>query len=221
MLITIGNNTIENASQFTYLGLVFDNQSLISFTEYFIARSSAKFNQLREVLCDAKVIKKTRWKFMEACVVPRPLYGLHKCCPKEAQVKKIGSSWFQFLRSMVKRGWSRMSEDPDDPNFRLVYTNLNFQHILGAKSIRGSSNPITLDTLGMCAGKNIYLSLRRWCSLSLKSATIQTHRRRLLMPTAENDTTSVEVERIHQETDEFSSRTMKLVKEDISSTCKF
>ena len=93
-LITIDNHTIENVSQFTYLGHVFDNQSVTSSTEYRIARASAKFNQLREVLCDAKVNKKTRWKFLEACVVPRLLYGLQACYPKEAQLKKTVSVGF-------------------------------------------------------------------------------------------------------------------------------
>ena len=158
-LITIDNHTIENVSQFTYLGHVFDNQSVTSSTEYRIARASAKFNQLREVLCDAKVNKKTRWKFLEACVVPRLLYGLQACYPKEAQLKKIESCWFQFLRSMVIGGWRRVSEDPDDPDFRFVYTNLDLQHILGAKSIRDILKSHHLRYLGhVCREENLSLT---------------------------------------------------------------
>ena len=123
MLITIDNHTIENVIQFTYLGHVFDNQCVRSSIDFCIASASAKFNQLREVLCDAKVNKQTRWKLLEACVVPKLLYGLQACFPKD-RLKKIEAAWFQFLRSMVVGGWRRVSEDPEDLDFRFIYRNL-------------------------------------------------------------------------------------------------
>ena len=135
-LITVDGNQIENVSQFTYLGYVFDNHSLSSSIEHRTARASAKFNQLREVLCDTKVNRGTRWKLLESCVVPRLLYGLQACFPKEEQMKKIEFCWFQLLRSMVKGGWKRVSEDPGDLDFRFVYSNVDLQRIIGAKSIR-------------------------------------------------------------------------------------
>ncbi len=91
---------------------------------------------MREVLCDTKVNKKTRWKLLESCVVPRLLYGLQACFPKEEQIKKIESCWFRLLRTMVRGGWKRVSDDPEDPDFRFVYTNADLQRIIGAKSIR-------------------------------------------------------------------------------------
>ena len=129
-LFNIDGHSIENVSQFTYLGYVFDNGSIVSSTEHCIARASAKFNQLRTVLCDTKVNKQTRWKFLETCVAPRLLYGLQACYPKEEQLKKIESCWSQFLRSMVKGGWRRRSEDPENPDYRFVYKNSDIQRIL-------------------------------------------------------------------------------------------
>ena len=135
-LITVDGHVIENVRQFTYLGHIFDNHSVMSCVEHRTARASAKFNQLREVLCDPKVRKKTRKKLLESCVVPRLIYGLQACFPNEEETKKIESCWFQLLRTMVRGGWRRVSEDPEDPDYRFVYTNVELQRIIGAKSIR-------------------------------------------------------------------------------------
>ena len=135
-LITVDGHVIENVRQFTYLGHVFDNHSVMSCIEHRTARAWAKFNQLREVLCDTKVNKNTRRKLLESCVMPRLIYGLQACFPKEKEMKKIESCWLQLLRTMVKGGWRRVSEDPEDPDFRFVYRNSDLQRIIGTKSIR-------------------------------------------------------------------------------------
>ena len=160
-LITVDGNCIENVQKFTYLGHVFDNQCVTSSMEHRTARASAKFNQLREVLCDTKVNKKTRWRILEACVVPRLLYGLQACYPKEDQLKKMESCWFQCLRSMVKGGWKRVSDDPEEPDFRFVYRNQDLQRILGAKSIRDILLVHQLRYLGhICREENTSLTKR-------------------------------------------------------------
>ena len=67
----------------------------------------------------------------------RLLYGLQACFPSEEQLKKLEACWFQILRSMVRGGWKRVSNDPDNPDFRFVYTNKDIERILRAKPIRG------------------------------------------------------------------------------------
>ena len=84
---------INNVGQFTYLGHVFDNRGVTSSTEHRKARASAKFHELREVLCDINVNRRTRWKLLEACVISRLLYGLQACYSKEDQT----SLWIHFL----------------------------------------------------------------------------------------------------------------------------
>ena len=137
-LIKINGNDIENVREFTYLGHVFSNEDPATSIDYRISRANAKFQQLKEVLCDPKVNKKTRWKLMESCVAPRLLYGLQACFPSEQQMKKIEACWHQLLRSMVRGGWKRVSNDPENPDFRYVLTNKSIERILKCKkTIRG------------------------------------------------------------------------------------
>ena len=132
-LIKINGNDIENVREFTYLGHVFSNEDPATSIDYRISRANAKFQQLKEVLCDPKVNKKTRWKLMESCVAPRLLYGLQACFPSEQQMKKIEACWHQLLRSMVRGGWKRVSNDPENPDFRYVLTNKSIERILKCK----------------------------------------------------------------------------------------
>ena len=69
----IGNEDIENVKDFTYLGQVFTNDSEKYFTEYRVTRAKAKFNELKDVLADPKVNRRTRRKILEACVRSRLL----------------------------------------------------------------------------------------------------------------------------------------------------
>ena len=158
-LIKVAGHKIENVRQFTYLGHVFDNRGVTSATEHRRARASAKFHQLREVLCDINVNRRTRWKLLEACVIPRLLYGLQACYPKEDQMKKLESTWFQFLRSMVKGGWRRMSNDPENPDFRFAYSNADLEFILRAKPLRGILKSHHLKYMGhVCRDQNTALT---------------------------------------------------------------
>ena len=75
---------------------------------------------------------------MESCVAPRLLYGLQACFPSKQQMKKIEACWHQLLRSMVRGGWKRVSNDPENPDFRYVLTNKSIERILKCnKTIRG------------------------------------------------------------------------------------
>ena len=127
--------------------------------EHRISRANAKFQQLKEVLCDTKVRKRTRWRLLEACVVPRLLYGLQSCYPKENQLKKLEGCWFQILRSMVRGGWRRVSDDPENPDYRFVYSNADLEYILGTKSIRGIAMSGHLKYFGhVCRDNNTALT---------------------------------------------------------------
>ena len=59
-LVNIDGHDIENVREFTYLGHVFSNNNVIASTEHRVSRANAKFQQLREVLCDYRVNKITR-----------------------------------------------------------------------------------------------------------------------------------------------------------------
>ena len=158
-LLKIDGQEIENVKEFTYLGHVFSNQSATPSIEHRIARANAKFNQLREVLCDTKVNRGTRLKLLEACVVPRLLYGLQACSPTEVQIKKIQTCWFQILRSMVRGGWRRVSEDPDNSDYRFVYSKSDLESILRSKPIRGIARSWNLRYFGhVCRDTNVSIT---------------------------------------------------------------
>ena len=135
-LFNIGDEKIENVNEFTYLGQVITTTEDTCFTEYRIARANAKFNELRKVLCDHKVNKRTRRKMVEACVRSRLTYGLQAFYPNERQLKKLEACWSQLLRSMVRGGWKRQASENDEENFRFVYTNKRIEELMGTMPLR-------------------------------------------------------------------------------------
>ena len=58
-LLKIGNEDIENISDFTYLGQVICNENEKAFTEHRTSKAKAKFNELKDVLTDVKVHLRT------------------------------------------------------------------------------------------------------------------------------------------------------------------
>ena len=157
-LFAVEGEKIENVKQFTYLGQVISATEECCFTEYRIARANAKFNELRKVLCDYKINKRTRKKIMEACVRSRLTYGLQAAYPNEAQLKKLEACWSQLLRSMVRGGWRRQGTD-DDGDFRFVYTNRRIEELLGTLPLREYIDKQYLKYIGhVCRLENFCLA---------------------------------------------------------------
>ena len=106
-LFSIDECEIENVQEFTYLGHVITNCNDVSFTEHRVARATAKFNEMRNVLCDTDVNLKTRRKILEACVRLRLIYGTSAWDPNEREIKKLETCWNECLHYIVKGGWRR------------------------------------------------------------------------------------------------------------------
>ena len=71
---------------------------------------------------------------MEACVRSLLLYGKSAWDPKEREIKKLESCWFECF---VKGGWKRHeSPEGSENDFRFVYTNLDLQCILRTTPLR-------------------------------------------------------------------------------------
>ena len=136
-LFSVDGHKIENVREFTYLGHVISNSNQVNFTEHRIARASAKFNELRTVLCDTDVNLKSRRKILEACVRSRLLYGTSAWAPKEREIKQLETCWFRLLRTMVKGGWKRHeSADESEVDYRFVYTNSDLAGIIQTAPLR-------------------------------------------------------------------------------------
>ena len=108
-LFSIGDNVIENVSEFTYLGQVFSNKDVGSYTELCISKAFRKFNEMRNVFKDHKIKMGTRMKMLEACVRSRLTYGTQTLYVGEAHMKKLNSCWIEMQRHLVKEGWARRS----------------------------------------------------------------------------------------------------------------
>ena len=136
-LFSIDGHDIENVKEFTYLGHVLSNSNEVNFTEHCVTRATAKFQELRNVLCDTDVNLKSRRKILEACVRSRLLYGISAWAPKEQEIRKLETCWFECLRTMVKGGWKRQdSEVEGEEEYRFVHTNLDLIDIIQTAPLR-------------------------------------------------------------------------------------
>ena len=59
-MFSIGENVVENVSEFTYLGQTFSNKEQGSRTDLRVSKAIGKFNEMRQVLTDKKVNMTTR-----------------------------------------------------------------------------------------------------------------------------------------------------------------
>ena len=88
-LFYIGDNVVDNVSEFTYLGKTFSNKGQCCFTDLIVSKAIGKFNEMRQVLTDHKVNMLTRMKLMEACVRSRLLYGTQSWYVQNECEKKL------------------------------------------------------------------------------------------------------------------------------------
>ena len=67
--------------------LVITTEECKCFTDHTIVSETAKFNQLRNVMCDIHVNVRTRIKLLESCVRSRLINGTEAWYPKEQEIK--------------------------------------------------------------------------------------------------------------------------------------
>ena len=153
--IVVDNTKLENVSEFCYLGhTIFNNDD--DFTGMRIARATAKFNELGNVLRDQEIHLSIRRHLLEACVRPRLTYATQSWRPSEQQMKKLESCWHGFLRRMVKGGFRRKpAESENETNFSLVYSNIEIVNIIKSKPLRDFINLQYLRYIGhVCRRSN-------------------------------------------------------------------
>ena len=148
-LFNVGVEVVENVRSFTYLGQVNTTAEKKSFTEHRTASATAKFNEMRNVLCDIRVNLRTRRKLLEACVRTRLTYGTQAWYPKEQEMKELEACWHELQRSMVRGGWGRKKAvNVDEEEFAFKYTNEDIQNILKTSSLRDTINEQYLSYIG-------------------------------------------------------------------------
>ena len=100
---------IENVRQFKYLGHVLSNLNSpsSSFINHQMASAYSKWNEIKYILLDRKINLPIRIKFLETYVRSRLLYSVQAWTLSAVELNKIESVWHNFLRRMVKGGFSR------------------------------------------------------------------------------------------------------------------
>ena len=156
-LFSIGEQQIENVKEFVYVGQNITTKENCCFTEHRIARAYAKFNELRNVLCDVNVNIHTRKKLLDSCVRARLIYGTQAWYPTEKQMSHLETGWNELLRSMVKGGWTRKksSEGSDEAEYAFKYTNDQIKAILKTTALRDTINSQYLQYIAhICRASN-------------------------------------------------------------------
>ena len=136
--IEVGDVILENVSEFCYLGHTIFNDDRNS-TALRIAKATAKFHELSDVLRDQEIHLSIRKKILEASVRPRLTYATQAWKPLEDEIKRLEACWYGFLRRMVKGGFRNKSSE-GDINFSLVYTNNDLLRITKCTPLRDFIN---------------------------------------------------------------------------------
>ena len=108
-LISLGGVALKNVRTFKYLGhMVTNNDNDPShYLNFRISSAYQKWNELKHILTDKRIIMSTRIKLLEACVRSRLLYSAQSWDLSASELRKIESIWHGFLRKMIANGFKR------------------------------------------------------------------------------------------------------------------
>ncbi len=114
-LISIGGVALKNVRTFKYLGhMIINNEEDPShYLNFRISSAFQKWNELKHVLTDKRIIMSTRTKILEACIRSRLLYSVQAWELSANELRKIESIWHGFLRKMVRNGFKRKNVPPE------------------------------------------------------------------------------------------------------------
>ena len=108
-LISVGGVALKNVCTFKYLGhmITNNNEDPSHYLHFRIYSAFKKWNELKHVVTDRRILMSTRTKILEACVRSRLLYSVQAWQLSATEQNKIESLWHGFLRKMVTNGFKR------------------------------------------------------------------------------------------------------------------
>ena len=114
-LFSVGGEKIKNVRTFKYLGHVITNNDddPSHYLSFRISSAFQKWNELKHVLTDKRIFMSIRMKFLEACVRSRLLYSCQSWELSAAEMRKLETIWYGFLRKMVSNGYKRKFVPPE------------------------------------------------------------------------------------------------------------
>ena len=150
-LISIGEVELKNVRVFKYLGhmIVNTDEDPSQYLNFRISSAFQKWNELKHVLTDRRILMSTRSRILEACIRSRLLYSVQTWELSGRELRKIESTWCNFLRKMIVNGFKRKHvpteylkqlkrsrkesqpnvPKPDDLDWSYVYSNQQLKEI--------------------------------------------------------------------------------------------
>ena len=119
-LFTVADTPIENVRAFTYPCHVITNIDEKCFTDFRVSHATTKFLELYRVLTDKSVKIKTRLKLLELCIRSGLIYATQAMLSKSPEMAKLESCRYNFLRRMMRGGFSKKSQNQNDFTFKTV-----------------------------------------------------------------------------------------------------
>ena len=112
---SIGEIPIKNVRTFKYLGHVITNNDgdPSHYLSFRISSAFQKWNELKHVLTDKRIVMSTRVKLLEACVRSRLLYSCQSWELAASELRKLETIWNGFLRKMITKGYKRKNVPPE------------------------------------------------------------------------------------------------------------
>ena len=100
-IIKVNNKTIENVSEFRYLGhVVTDYVANEKYLQQQINSAYAKWHEFKDVFVHKQIYLFTRVKMAESMIRSRLVYGIETARLKSHQKIKLDATWIRFLRRM-------------------------------------------------------------------------------------------------------------------------
>ena len=108
-LISIAGVALKNVRTFKYLGhMVTNNDDDPShYLSFRISSAFQKWNELKHILTDKKMIMSTCIKRLEACVRSRFLYSAQSWELSASELRKLETIWHGFLRKIITNDFKR------------------------------------------------------------------------------------------------------------------
>ena len=83
------------------------------YLNFRISSAFQKWNELKQILTDRRILMSTRLNILEACIRSRLLYSVQAWELSGQELRKIESIWCNFLRKMVVNGFKRKNVPSD------------------------------------------------------------------------------------------------------------
>ena len=136
-LYEVAGYSIQNVSEFKYLGHLFHREDSSAFVIARVSSAVAQFQRFRYIFQDRNIQNRSKIRFLEAYVRSRLTYSVAAVVPTEAQLGQLCSCWYGCIRRMTRGGFARKSvEGGDELSSSFVMSNSELEKRYGTPPLR-------------------------------------------------------------------------------------